>query len=143
MLLEAFSRVLPVLLLVGLGVFIRQRGFLRPATIDDLRKTVLTITLPAALFLAMLKVEISGEYGVIVAAVFGACVVMLLAAPYLRRPAGIGRTLRALVPSTLALSVIPIGVFLVLAFGLVFILCIATLLLHASRNSQYPISNSQ
>lgn len=92
MLLEAFSRVLPVLLLVGLGVLIRRRGFLRATTIDDLRKTVLNITLPAALFMAMLKVDVEARFAVIVAAVFGACLVILLVAPYLRRPAGIRAT---------------------------------------------------
>jgi predicted permease len=85
MAIEAFSRVLPVLLLVGLGVLIRQRAFLRPTTIDDLRKLVLNITLPAALFLAMLQVEIEAQYAVIVAGVFGACLVVLVMAPWLRR----------------------------------------------------------
>jgi predicted permease len=84
MAIEAFSRVLPVLLLIGLGVLIRQQGFLRPTTIDDLRKFVLNVTLPAALFLAMLQVEIEAKYGVVVVGVFGACVVILLAAPWLR-----------------------------------------------------------
>ena len=31
MALEAFTRVLPILLLVGLGVLIRRRGFLAPS----------------------------------------------------------------------------------------------------------------
>ena len=44
-------------LLVGLGVLIRRYGFLRPTTIDDLRAMVLNITLPAALFLAIVVVE--------------------------------------------------------------------------------------
>jgi predicted permease len=92
MAIEAFSRVLPVLLLVGLGVLIRRQAFLSAGTIGDLRKLVLNITLPAALFLAMLQVEIEAKYAVIVVAVFGACLVVLLAAPYLRRTAGIEAT---------------------------------------------------
>lgn len=92
MAIEAFSRVLPVLLLVGLGVLIRQRGFLRPTTIDDLRKLVLNITLPSALFLAMLQVEIEAQYAVIVAGVFGACLVILVIAPWLRTAARVDAT---------------------------------------------------
>ena len=84
MAIEAFSRVLPVLLLIGLGVLIRRQAFLRPTTIDDLRKLVLNVTLPAALFLAMLQVEIEAKYAVVVVGVFGACVVVLIAAPRLR-----------------------------------------------------------
>lgn len=89
MAIEAFARVLPVLLLVGLGVVIRRREILRPATIDDLRKLVLNVTLPAALFLAMLQVEVEGRYAVIVVAIFGACLVVLAAAPWMRRGSGV------------------------------------------------------
>jgi len=51
--LEAFSRVLPVLLLFGLGMLIRRRGLMGRGTIDDLRRLILGITLPAALFAAL------------------------------------------------------------------------------------------
>jgi len=87
--LEAFSRVLPVLLLFGLGIVIRRRQFLRPTTIDDLRKLVLNVTLPAALFLTFLRTELKDEYVVIVIGVFGACLAVLAAAPFLRRGAGV------------------------------------------------------
>ena len=90
MALEAFSRVLPILLLVGLGVLIRRRGFLGAGTIDDLRRLILNVTLPAALFLAFLRVDLEPRYGVIVVSVFGACLLILALAPWLRRWAAIG-----------------------------------------------------
>jgi predicted permease len=90
--LEAFSRVLPVLLLVGLGMLIRRRGLMGTGTIDDLRRLILGITLPAALFLAFLRVDLAPEYGIIVASVFGACLAVLAIAPWLRRAAGIRAT---------------------------------------------------
>jgi len=83
--LEAFARVLPILLLVGLGVLIRRRDFLSPGSIDDLRKLILGITLPSALFLAFLRVELEPKYGVIVVSVFAACIAVLAIAPWLRR----------------------------------------------------------
>lgn len=92
MAIEAFSRVLPVLLLIGLGVLIRRQAFLQPTTIDDLRKLVLNVTLPAALFLAMLQVEIEAKYAVVVLGVFGACLVVLIAAPWLRTLSGVKST---------------------------------------------------
>ena len=85
--IDAFSRVLPVLLLVGLGALFRRNAFLSAAAIDGLRKLVLNVTLPAALFLAFLGTELEAEYAVIIVSVFGACLVMLLAGPYLRRGA--------------------------------------------------------
>jgi hypothetical protein len=89
MALEAFTRVLPILLLVGLGVLIRRQGFLAPGTIGDLRRLIVTITLPATLFQAFLRVELEPQYAIIVASVFLACVVVLAIAPWLRRGAGI------------------------------------------------------
>jgi predicted permease len=89
MALEAFSRVLPILLLVGLGALIRRRAWMAPGTVDDLRRLILGITLPAALFLAFLRVDLEPRYGIIVASVFGACLVVLAVSPWLRRWAGI------------------------------------------------------
>jgi predicted permease len=87
--IDAFSRVLPVLLLVGLGALFRRQQFLSPAAIDGLRKLVLNVTLPAALFLAFLNTDLEAKYAVIVICVFLACLVVLLAGPYLRRGAGV------------------------------------------------------
>jgi hypothetical protein len=86
---DAFSRVIPVLLLVGLGALFRRWEFLSAGAIDGLRKLVLNVTLPAALFLAFLETELEARYAVIVVSVFAACVVMLALAPHLRRRAGI------------------------------------------------------
>jgi hypothetical protein len=87
--LDAFSRVLPVLLLVGLGAVFRRTGFLSGAAIDGLRKLVLNVTLPAALFLAFLGTELEAQYAVIIISVFGACLLMLAAGPWLRRGVGV------------------------------------------------------
>ena len=85
----AFSRVIPVLLLFGLGALFRRQGFLSGSAIDGLRKLVLNVTLPASLFLAFLNTELEAQYALILISVFGACVLVLFVAPYLRRPAGV------------------------------------------------------
>jgi predicted permease len=87
--IDALSRVLPVLVLVGLGALFRRWTFLSPAAVDGLRKLVLNVTLPAALFLAFLGTELEAQYAVIVVSVFGACLVLLAAGPYLRRASGV------------------------------------------------------
>jgi len=87
--IDAFSRVLPVLLLVGLGALFRRTDFLSAGAIDGLRKLVLNVTLPAALFLAFLGTEMEAKYAVIVISVFGACLLMLAAGPWLRRGVGV------------------------------------------------------
>jgi predicted permease len=56
--LDALARVVPVLLLFGLGALLRRREALRPETVGDLRMLVLNLALPSALFLTFLRVSL-------------------------------------------------------------------------------------
>lgn len=87
--LDALARVVPVLLLFLLGAVLRRRAFLREETVADLRRFVLAVALPSALFLTFLRVTLEARYLPIVVLVFTACAVMLLVGPWLARPAGI------------------------------------------------------
>jgi predicted permease len=87
--IDALARVLPILLLFGLGAVMRRRAFLSEATVADLRRLVLGVTLPSALFLTFLRVSFELRYLPIVVAVFTACAVMLVAGPYLCRLVGV------------------------------------------------------
>ena len=53
--LDAFSKVLPIILLFALGLFLQRRRFFKPEALDGLKKIVLNPALPAALFLAFSK----------------------------------------------------------------------------------------
>jgi malate permease and related proteins len=86
---DAFGRVLPVLLLFALGALLRRQSFLAPGTVADLRRFVLGIALPSALFLTFLRVTLEVRYLPIVGLVFVACVVMLAAGGALGRLAGV------------------------------------------------------
>jgi predicted permease len=87
--IDALARVLPVLLLFLLGAVLRRRAFLAASTVADLRRFVLTVTLPSALFLTFLRVNLELRYLPVVVVVFIACVVMLLIGPSLTRMAGV------------------------------------------------------
>jgi malate permease and related proteins len=87
--IDALARVLPVLLLFALGAVLRRRGFLAETTVADLRRLVLAVTLPSALFLTFLRVSLELRYLPIVVIVFAACVAMLLAGPALLRLVGV------------------------------------------------------
>jgi predicted permease len=86
--LSAVAKVLPVFLLILTGVLLRRIGFLHPSTVADLKKLIVNVTLPAALFLAFSSVDVGLGDLAIVAIVFGACLAVLL----LGRP--LGRALR-------------------------------------------------
>lgn len=83
--LEAFSKVLPVLLLIGLGALLRRLGFISEAAIHGFKQFVVNITLPAALFLAFAGVGLEGRHLVIVAIIFLLCLLALWASGR-RRP---------------------------------------------------------
>ena len=87
--IDALGRVLPVLLLFVLGAVLRRRAFLSESTIADLRRFVLAVTLPSALFLTFLRVSLELRYLPIVVIVFVACVGMLIAGPHLCRLVGV------------------------------------------------------
>ena len=76
--LTAFSKVLPVFLLILLGVLLRRIRLVRPESVADIKKLVVNVTLPAALFLAFSQVTIEPRYLLIVVTVFVACWLVLL-----------------------------------------------------------------
>jgi malate permease and related proteins len=87
--IDALGRVLPVLLLFVLGAVLRRRAFLSGSTVADLRRFVLAVTLPSALFLTFLRVSLELRYLPIVVIVFAACLGMLVAGPFLGRLVGV------------------------------------------------------
>ena len=87
--IDALGRVLPVLLLFELGAVLRRRAFLSRSTVADLRRFVLAVTLPSALFLTFLRVSLELRYLPIVVIVFAACLGMLVAGPFLCRLVGV------------------------------------------------------
>jgi hypothetical protein len=84
--LTALSKVLPVFLLILLGVGLRRWRFIGPETIQDLRKLVVNITLPAVLFGAFSQVTLEPQYLLIVVIMFTACLAALLLGRWLHGP---------------------------------------------------------
>ena len=82
--LEAISRVLPVILLLILGASLNRLQFIRKETIQDLKRLVVNITLPAVLFLAFSQVTLESSYLIIVALVFFACGLALLVSRWIQ-----------------------------------------------------------
>ncbi|MBK7895519.1 MAG: hypothetical protein IPJ90_11715 [Anaerolineaceae bacterium] len=76
--IQIINRVLPILLLLSLGYGLRIRNFLAPTTIEDLRKFVVNITLPAVLFISFLAIELKAAYFVIFGFTFLLCVLLFL-----------------------------------------------------------------
>ena len=83
--LELISRVIPIFLLLGLGYFVRVKGFLKPATMDDIKKVVVNFALPSVLFLTFLDVALEWKFLILGIIVFGLNIAALLFGGFVQR----------------------------------------------------------
>ncbi|QSX09470.1 hypothetical protein J0B03_05245 [Alkalibacter rhizosphaerae] len=54
-------KILPVLLLIGLGIWLRKHSFVKLEAIQGIKKIVMDIALPALLFVTFLQTELKSE----------------------------------------------------------------------------------
>jgi len=73
----ALSKVLPVIWLLLLGAGLNRAQFVKPTTIQEIKKLIVNLTLPAVLFLAFARAEIQIDFLFIVATIFALCVLAL------------------------------------------------------------------
>jgi len=79
MYLDALYKVIPVILLFSLGYWLGRQSFFSPVTLGELKKLVIYVTLPAALFLAFVRVSIEPRLLVIPVIIFMACFFVFIA----------------------------------------------------------------
>lgn len=85
------NQTLPILLLIGLGAWIRRARFLSEATMDDLKRLVIGVALPAALFLSFLEIKLEVSYLAVFGLVFCLCVALYFFGLATRKILGKGR----------------------------------------------------
>ena len=73
---DIINRVLPILILIAIGYWIRRKQFISESTVDDLRKLVVNLALPAVLFTSFLEIQLEAKYLVIVVVTFTLCVLL-------------------------------------------------------------------
>jgi len=76
---EVITKALPVILLILLGVFLRRMQIIKRSTVDDLKKIVVNIALPATLFLTFAGTVFQSNFLWIFVCIFAVCMLMLLA----------------------------------------------------------------
>lgn len=84
-LIPVIAKVLPVIFLIITGSIIRRMNFLKQSTVDELKKIVVNISLPALLFFAFAATRFEKKYLLIFAAVFFTCAIMLLIGSFLKK----------------------------------------------------------
>jgi malate permease and related proteins len=76
--IQIFARVIPIILLIALGAFLKRSRFLSEQTIGELKKFVVNVCLPALLFIAFLNTEFQPRHLWIILIMFLVNFLMLL-----------------------------------------------------------------
>jgi len=84
-LLEAISKVLPVILLFVLGILLRRRKIIQPGTVADLKMIVVNFGLPSLLFLAFSRVTLEGRFFILTLTITVLGILILWLSGLLRR----------------------------------------------------------
>lgn len=83
--IQILNQVLPILILISLGYWTRSKNFLSETTIEELRKIVVNLALPAVLFISFLNVELKPAYFILFGFTFFLCVFLFLLGTVIRR----------------------------------------------------------
>lgn len=83
--IQILNQVLPILILISLGYWTRYQNFLGETTVEELRKIVVTLALPAVLFISFLNVELKSAYFVIFGFTFSLCILLFLLGTFIKR----------------------------------------------------------
>ena len=73
---EIINRVLPIVLLISLGYLLRRKRFISDKGIDDLRKLIVNLALPAVLFLSFLQIELEVKFLFFIVLTFSLCAIL-------------------------------------------------------------------
>lgn len=76
---QVIGKVIPIIILIGIGLFFQYRQVVEPAVIDKLKRAVIHISLPAVLFLTFQKMELKEAYLLITLLVVGMLFLFYLA----------------------------------------------------------------
>jgi predicted permease len=101
---EALQKTLTLLLLIGLGLLLRAK-FKNKEYVNGIKQIVLTVALPATIFIALLKIELNAKMIFVPLAALAFNFIMFAFMPLILKGMGIerksatGRTLTMLVPS--------------------------------------------
>lgn len=67
---EIVSKVIPIILLISLGRFLRYKNIFKQESIDEIKKFMINFVLPAVLFITFFNIEMKREYYLISIIIF-------------------------------------------------------------------------
>lgn len=74
--IDIIVKLAPIFILIGLGIWVRYINLIKEDAIDDLKKIIINISLPAILFSAFLNIDLKFSYIFIFLLIFILCIVL-------------------------------------------------------------------
>lgn len=78
-LVSVFEKLAPIVFFLALGVFFRKRAFLSAGAMEEIKRLLVRVTLPALLFLTFLGLDFHRDYIAVIVLMFAVNLVMLAA----------------------------------------------------------------
>lgn len=109
--MELLAKVLPILILFGLGFIINKSKYLSKQTIDGFKKIVIDIALPSVLFIAFINLDFRTEHIGLTLSIFLLCIIMMIVGFLLKRIPGLNNPILPFVISGFTFGLLGIPLY--------------------------------
>ncbi|WP_090441842.1 AEC family transporter [Natronincola peptidivorans] len=75
---DIIARIIPIILLISLGQYLRYKEFFHQKTIDEIKNVVINIALSAVLFIAFFNMDLMAEYFLVFIIIFLVLIIFFL-----------------------------------------------------------------
>jgi len=109
--LDGLTKVIPILLLIGLGYLIQVKNWTDETSMHNLKRGILNLGLPAVLFIAFLELELKASYLLISVIIFVLMIVFFLVGELVNRLLRINSPVLAFITTGFAFGLLGIPLF--------------------------------
>ncbi|PAB59307.1 AEC family transporter [Anaeromicrobium sediminis] len=75
---EIFSKLMPIILLLILGFFMKEKNMIKRESVDGIKKIVINMALPSVLFMTFVRMELKKEYFLLTIVIIGFLYILYL-----------------------------------------------------------------
>lgn len=108
---EVIPKIIPIILLISLGKFIRYKDVFKQKSIDEIKKFLVDFVLPAVLFLAFFNMEIKKEYYLVAIVIYLLLCVLFAAGLFINRSKRISHPILPFAVSICSIAFLGLSIF--------------------------------
>ncbi|TCK93257.1 hypothetical protein EDC19_1448 [Natranaerovirga hydrolytica] len=108
---DIISRVIPILALIFIGYIINKKSYLSQTTVNELKKGIVNVALPAVLLITFMTMELRAEYFWVAIGTFFLLTLLYIAGALLEKVKGVGHPILPFILSTFTFGLLGIPLF--------------------------------